>query len=203
MRKLLPSLLLSLTATLALAQGRISFENDSLHLVYMTTDAARLLPADIGLAGQPVPALGQLPSGHSLLVDLWGGTSSSSLAKLTTTTFSLNPGLFGPVNVVLPGGFPGGAPDYFQVQVYDAAAGSYEAALQGILMYSGESSIFTVTPNSGLAYTSILTGWAPGPVPIPGSGAGSIVVQLSPIPEPSLLALAALGVGLCLRRRAG
>jgi hypothetical protein len=209
MKRLLPFLLLFTTTTLALAQGRITFENDTLHLVYMTTDTYRLLPPDTGLAGQPVPSFGMLPSGHTLWVDLWAGTSASTLLKLTTTTFSATAGRFGPINVALPPGFPGGTPDYFQVQVYDSIAGSFALADAGTELYYGESSLFTCIPNPGPQYNSIVentgpafSGWLPGPVPVPG-GMGSIVVQMNPVPEPSVLALAGLGALVLanLRRR--
>jgi hypothetical protein len=210
MRKLLLFTILSTTsATLALAQGKITFGNDSLHLVYMIPDTDRLLPADTSLAGQPVPAFGMLPSGRELAVDLWAGTSSTALLKVATTTLSSTPGIFGPVNISLAG-FPGGAADFFQVQVYDQIAGSYAAAAAGTLLYYGESYVFTCTPNPGTGYNSIVnngplsdSGWLPGTYPIPGYGMGSIAVQMNPVPEPGVLALAGLGAAVWagLRRR--
>ena len=202
MKKLLLFLVLFATTTLAFAQGKIVFGNDSLHLVCMTTDTDRLLPPDVGLAGQPVPPFGVLPSGPHLVVDLWAGTASGLLAKVATTTFSSAAGRFGPLSITLPGGLPGGVPDFFQVQVYDQLVGSYAAAAASFLTYYGESPIFTCIPNSGVGYNSIVDNgppsdstWFPGPTPIPGGRVG-FYVQMNPVPEPGALALAGLGAAL-------
>jgi hypothetical protein len=205
MKKLLSCVLLFASTILAFAQGKVIFKNDSLHLVYMTTDTTRLLPPDVGLAGDPVPSFGLLPGGVTLVVDLWAGTSSSTLAKMATTTFSGTPGIFNQVTVALP--FPSGGRDYFQVQVYDQSVGSATAAESMTEKYFGFSTVFTCyagpTPypidESGSPSFST---WSDGLISVPG-GMGSIVVQMNPVPEPSTCAFLAVAsiLGLLCRHR--
>src|SRR5690349_12694038 len=125
-----------LTASLAAwAQGRVRFWNDSLHLVYFTTDTSMLSPGEAELAGTPYD--GQtLANGVTLVADLYAGTSPSSLMSVATASFlSGAPGQWAGTNLTLP--WTGGTTAYFQVQVH-AANDPYGAGY-----HLGDSSIFT------------------------------------------------------------
>ena len=217
MKKLVLTLTaLTLVSAGAFAQGKIRFVNDSVHLVYMTTDTARLASADAAVAGNVPGVNGSLPSGVTLLADLYAGTSSTSLSFVSSTTFSASSlGTFNGVNVTLPNGLGGGTPQWFQVQIRgsDIASASAASATNGF--YFGFSSVFQTVPGSSLAYNSIvqsgtpaLSTWAAGTRDVSNSygaaGAlGALSVSMNPVPEPTTLALAGLGIaaGFILRRR--
>lgn len=204
MKKLILTLLVVATSVAAFAQGKIMFANDSLHLYYM---GGNTLTADAALRGQPVPLNGVLPSGVTLLVDLYGGTSPGSMALITTTTFyGYIPGWQSPVNLI--SSLPGGSPAFFQVQIRDSAFPTAALASVGF-GYFGFSEIFTVVPSTTIAYNSIVnhggtaqSTWADGTYYLGGAGFGAIQVG-GLIPEPSTLSLTGLGIAalLTLRRR--
>jgi hypothetical protein len=202
MKKLLITATATLACVAAFAQGKVQFVNDSLHLVYMTTDTGSLLPTDAASAGMATPAT----VNATLSVDLWAGTSANSLAKVSTTSFGAIPGKWTSQNTVLP--FAGGSTDFYEVQVYATAAGSEANAKLTPLMYYGDSGVFTVVAGAGASYLSIVsslssTTWAPGSYPVPGgSNLGAIMLQAN-VPEPTTLALAGLGIAslLAFRRR--
>lgn len=217
MKKSLLTLLTAITSLAAFAQGKVAFVNDSLHAYYLDPSPHLL---DSALANQPVPLGGVLPSGVTLLVDLYGGTSPGNLYLYSSTTFSLaTPGrqnvllmtLNDPDGAGPAVGLPGGSPAYFQVQIRDAAWPT--AALAQLAgSYWGFSDLFTVVPSSTIAYNSIvnpggsaLSTWSPGPIwspetqPDPGGFPGQIMI-LS-VPEPSALCLTGLGIAALLRRR--
>ena len=200
-------------STFAVAQGRIQFLNDSLHLVYFDSDTSFLHLADVPLAGQPVPGTGGVtPSGATLVADLWAGTSPFTLFKVTTVGLGIVPGRLVPANVTLPSGLPGGVPTYFQIQVYDQAAGSAIQAWAGLL-YFGLSPVFTAVPGSATPYSLVqsvapsYSTWAPGAFPLAGANRGAIMVGADlpwppNSPEPSGFALLELGgAGMLLLRR--
>jgi hypothetical protein len=98
----------------AFAQGKTRFNNDSLHLVYWTTDSNQLYLADRGLAGQAYDVLqGSVPLG----VELWAGTSSASFALVALSDFNLQttPGYFADRHVIMP--LPGGTGALFQIRL--------------------------------------------------------------------------------------
>jgi hypothetical protein len=213
MKKLILSLFAVGWNIVALAQGKVFFGNDSLHLYYMNPYA--VLAADAAIAGQPVPLGGVLPSGKTLVVDLYAGTSSGSLFFYSTTTFSsITPGRQETLGVTLndPDGagpataIPGGAtPAYFQVQIRDSAFAS-AALAQENSSYGGFSSIFTVVPSATIAFNSIvnhggtaLSTWADGTYDMGGGNFGAIMVPL--IPEPSVLSMVGLGFATSLLSR--
>jgi hypothetical protein len=204
MKRLILTVAASLACVAAFAQGKISFANDSVHLVYYGSSAG-------SLSGQAVSS-GNMPLGVTLVADLYGGTSSSSLTLQTTTTFSVTAGRFATVNFTTPSAGPAGTANFFQVQVRDnSAATALEAENAG--KFFGFSSIFTTVSGSSLAYNSIVnpnapanSSWAVGNVDMSAqtglSGAlGAISVGV--IPEPSTFALAGLGAAamLIFRRR--
>jgi len=220
MKKLVLTVTASLACLAAFAQGRLSFQNDSLHLVYFDqTVGGSLGGAAVlsGAAGQP-----------SLLADLYVGTSSSSLSLITSTTFSsLSQGKWNSLTVVLPAGYPGGSQVFVVAQIHDA--GTSKATLtpadlqnaRGLGGSEGFSFIgltpeFTFIPGTSqftpppLWNTGSLGGggsstWPAGSYPmdfvgVPGS-MGSIGVVA--VPEPASFALAGLGAAamLIFRRR--
>src|ERR1041385_207922 len=102
MKKLVLTAVASLACVAAFAQGKISFQVDSLHLVYYD-------PAKTGasLAGNGVSS-SLMPAGINLVADLYVGTSSTSLSLMTTTTFGATPGKMNTANIAVPFA-PGGA----------------------------------------------------------------------------------------------
>jgi hypothetical protein len=192
-------------------QGKAHFLNDSLHLVYFTTDVSSLRPADQAVAGQGVTSAAT-PSSVTFVADLFAGTASSALSLKATTPFSSVVGKFTPTNVILQN-IPGGSPAYFEIQVRDSAYPSMQDAFANG-SYGGSSGLFTMVPGFSVAYNLLtepgppaFSTWAPGTFDMSSqyyglAGAmGSIMVSL--IPEPSVSVLAGLcGVllGLCRKR---
>jgi len=169
-------LLITVTATLvcvgAFGQGKLMFQLNTDQLIYFTTDRTHLMPADAGtvVAGYPLPGSGlylgyyqnngstpgtimSLAGSPSFIATLYGGTSSSSLSLLTTTTIG-NYGSEGQLNAVFCtfANLPAGVPAWFQVQVYDSRATSTEEAWGIGLLYAGESPVFEATPQSSVYY---------------------------------------------------
>lgn len=177
-------------AVAALGQGKVSLQMD-LPIIFGPTPKL----ADAGLANQPIPNNGPLPSGIVLEVGLFGGTSSTSLTLQGTAV--LNPvggnGLpngFFPVTHVITS-LPGGIPAYFQVEVWDSTYATPLAALFAG-SYAAWNNIFTMTPGTSIFYVPINSG---------GGTTWSAVGNETPfvvfyLPEPSGLTLIALGVTL-------
>ena len=147
----------------ALGQGKVMFDSDA--LIALGANPGDALPADAALAGQPVPTSGPLPSGISLVVGLYGGTSSNNLTLQSTTP--LNPtggtglpdGWFPSTRVILS--FPGGTYCSFQIKVWDARYPSYEAQVAaGVSDYLGTNNIFQMYPGTSVAYPSLYHGSA-------------------------------------------
>ncbi len=193
MKKLLLTLLAAMTSVAAFAQGKITMENDSNHLLYFSTYGyGSIGPA---WAGQLVANTGP---GATIVVDLYGGATAGSMTLQTTTGMSSTPGRFGPVTFISPN-LPGGVTAFMQIRIRDASTFPTD--------YWGQSGIFTFKPSSTIAYNSIvnaggsaLSTWTAGSY----SDLNSDVIRIAilPIPEPSALALTGLGVAaLVLRRR--
>ncbi|NOS72462.1 MAG: PEP-CTERM sorting domain-containing protein [Verrucomicrobia bacterium] len=178
-------------STGAFAQGKINMVNDSTRLVYF----AATLPADAAFYGQKVPAV--LPSGITLMVDLYGGTTQDSMTLQRTTVINpAIPGSFGPITFTSVN-LPGDVDAFFQIQVRDSAYPTAQLAMLGG-SYIGFSQIFTMRPGTSIAFNAInnpggtaLSTWQPGTYDLGGGEFGAIVIPL--IPEPSSLAI--LGVG--------
>jgi hypothetical protein len=209
MKKLLLTVTLCLACAAAFAQGKIRLVNDSVHLCYFTTDTSHL--TDSSLAGQAYN-LG-MAAGQTLTIELWAGTSSTSLALAGSTAFAAGgtPGAFPGANITLSG-IAGGATAWFQVDIYDSASGSYAAAAASMGHYYGQSSIFTAVTGA-TAYNSIASHspspgaastWADGTYQVGGSlpGATGAIALLANIPEPSTIAMVGLaGAALMIFRR--
>jgi len=175
------------------AQGYVSFGNNSTHLVVFNSDTSMLPTAYQSLAGLAVPQLGTAANTMSAFTAqlVYGATASTmtGLYSVAAGQDGFADGRLANKSVQLTG-LPGGTAAYFQVRVYETAAGSWSAA-QGGTWASGASTVFTVvpgasTPNSIVSTISpAFSTWA----------AGNIV--LSSVPEPSTMALAGLGAALC------
>jgi len=147
----------------ALGQGKVMLDSDA--LIALGPNPEDVLPGDAALVGLPVPTSGPLPSGISLVVGLYGGTSSNSLSLQGTAP--LNPpggtglpdGWFPATRIVLS--FPGGSLSSFQIKVWDARYSNYEAQLAaGVADYLGINNIFQMIPGTSIAYPSLYHGSA-------------------------------------------
>ena len=198
MKRLLVIFALVATGCSALAQGRLSFGNDSAHYVVMTSDSLLLLPGDAANAGAPYPG-GVLPSGRSLVAGLYAGTSASSLTLQTVVpiTGNLGPGRLQNLSFIMSG-IPGSQIDYFQVAVWSGGYPNYAAARDdsGSWNYGGITPVFMGTPSSAITYPPMVGpafNWEPGPI---------TVELFRLVPEPSAFGLTLLGLGtLFLQRR--
>jgi hypothetical protein len=182
--------------------------NDSLHLVYYTTDTQYLRAEDLPLAGQGVTEL-DMPNGVTLVADLYAGTSSGSLSLMSTTTFGVQEGRLASLATVLQG-IPGGSPVYFEVQIRDSAFATEALSLAGG-SYGGSSGLFTAVPGSSIAYNSIVrldfpafSTWAVGTFDMSsqsGLTGARGAIQVSLIPEPGAVLLAGLSICAWIVRR--
>jgi hypothetical protein len=196
-RALALSLVAALESTAALAQGKISFQTDSLHLVYYGS----MPPADAALAGQGVDSA-HMPSGVTLVADLYVGTSSSVLSFVSSTTFNATPGRWNSMSVVVPG-IPGDTSVFVVTQIRDQAFAppiTFHGNYFGT--YYAYSQEFTFTLGASIVYP-VMWGtngnWAAGTFTFPldqyGAGARG-AIQIDIIPEPAMLYFAAFGVVL-------
>src|SRR5262245_61800634 len=193
------SLLLTLgMATPVLAQGKIRLVNDSLHLVYWRPDW--------GANGGQAYLLGQ--GGITLTIELWSGTSSTSLSRVAVTDFAgqSSPGTWAGMNVTLP---TAAGLTFFAIDIYDAAAGSWQVASTTPGWIFTTSGLFTTVSSSTIAYNSLvnhnppaLSTWADGTYNMdflsPGFRGALMLPQM---PEPSFFSLTGLGLALLLMFR--
>jgi len=214
-------LVLTATATLAtmaaLAQGKIGFSNDSNHLVYYDSTTG-------SLSGTAAYA-GNVPSGVTLMADIYMGTSSSSLFLYSSTTFSaVSPGKWNALSVQATANGTTGAPAigggtsaFVEFVVRDTggtAKNTLSASdLQDKLAYAGAqgfsyigfSQEFTLTLGSSVTYPPASTSgtWAIGTQDMSVVGPGQKgAIGISAVPEPASFALAGLGAaGLMIFRR--
>jgi hypothetical protein len=150
------------------------------------------------------PSAGTPYAGHAYLVgdggyvftiELWAGTSPTSLSLQATTDFSgqTSPGTWRSSNVVMPS--VGAGLDFFDIKIQD----TYH-------LLDSDSGIFIAQASGGTAYYSLVqhntpgnSTWADGTYNLdslsPGFR-GAIVVG----PEPSTLSLGCLGIALFLLR---
>jgi hypothetical protein len=211
MKNSLTFIVLLTSATMGFAQGKVAFTTDSLHLVYFSTDTAKLLPESEALAGrglfEPTLAL----AGVTMVADLWAGTSATSLQKVTTAPgwATAAEGRWTTANVILPSPtFPAGVAAFFRVDIHDSRVGSASEAWAELAMYGGMSEVFTAVPSPNVyaqiySPSSAHSTWAPGTFPMDFLLAGCRgAIEVSLIPEPSTLGLLGLGAaGLMIARR--
>jgi len=211
MKKLVLTVTATLACVAAFAQGRISFQTDSLHLVYYGTSAN-----NGALAGTAVGTGSQSPGGVTLVADLYMGTASGSLALYSTTTFAAN-GKWNTLSVTAAG-IPGGTTMFVVTQVRDqlaAAPSTWTPATQPFGSYYGKSEEFTfVLGTSSLQYPPMyahgatlgggLSTWADGTYNMDFLAPNQRgAIQVNAVPEPASFALAGLGFAALtiLRRR--
>lgn len=209
MKKLIVTLGAALACVAAFGQGKVSFQTDSLHLVYYDTSVPNYGGHSIIAASAPVP----------LMADLYIGTSSNSLTLATSTTFSASPGKWGTVGYTDPTA-PGGTVVFIITQIRDATttphptltpqdAGSPLPRAYGA--WWGTSQEFQFTLGTSAITYPVMWGangnWPVGQFPLggidgnPAGAQGAINVFL--VPEPTSFALAGLGAAalLIFRRR--
>jgi hypothetical protein len=211
MKKTELTLALVASTVAAFAQGRISIANDSGRLFEI--GAAHL----VGDPAGPVPNA-VLPSGNTIVLALYAGTTAGSLSLQTSYALTganwLTDGRTAtkPMNLV---GVPGGVPQFFNIVLTDNGAvlpntidgnlftrnqtDTVNTAALALLPgadYYGSSGLFQFTPS-----TSAIS--AP-PINGPGTtwATGSMYITAI-VPEPSSMALAGLGAAslLLFRRR--
>jgi len=215
MKKLVLTLTATLACVAAFAQGKISFQNDSLHLVYFDPNPANLAPGDAALAGQATAVSSNQASGVTLAADLYMGTSSSVLSLYSSTTFNAaapGPGKWGAVSVQAINPLVlGGTPVFVEAQVRDSSfAPPSTFTGQKFGTYYGASQMFTFTLGSSSVYPVMWSqtqgNWAPGSFNMDTSAYGTGArgaIDVATVPEPSSFVLAGLGAAalLVFRRR--
>jgi hypothetical protein len=192
--KIFFSLLLTLgLATTALAQGKVRFVNDSLHLVYWA-------PGWGGTNAGQAYLLGE--GGQTLTIELWAGTSSTALSRVAVTDFNGQggPGTWAGMNVTLPSpNFPAGL-TFFEINIHP---------LGDPYRIFGTSGLFTASASGVTAYFSLVqhnspgnSTWADGTYSLDSISPGFRgAIMLEPGPEPSTLGLGCLGLAMLLLRR--
>ena len=220
MKKTLVTATAMLACIAAFGQGKIGFNNDSLHLVYFD-------PSIPLIGGQTAYAGGS--NQPTLMADLYVGKSSSTLSLLTSTTFSAAPGKWNLVPTTVAGSAGGssifviaqmrGASDVPAPTLTPLDAGSNPSSAHYIAWQNGLATAWGTTVefqftlgSSPLSYPFMYSSagnWPVGPVDVsgvngnlPGSRA-ALDLYAHPIPEPTTFALAGLGAAalLIFRRR--
>ena len=193
MQKLLFILTVGLAALGAFAQGKVGFNNDSLHLVYS--------PPFIDYS--------------NLVADLYMGTSSSLLYLYASTTFgplAAGPGKWTSVSVQANANPTTGAPAIAGNVFVEVAVHAMErppmniydpVALQTYQAF-GSSTLFNFTLGGPITYPPLwgtAGTWPPGTFNMDQYGVGSRAAIIVTWPEPSAIALAGLASAVTLFQR--
>jgi len=201
MKTKLLTLALAIVSLTTLGQGKVTFGNDSLHLLIFDPIAFNLPFSYQAYAGQPVPQIGNGDVIANFTGQMYAGTTPDTMTlQFTKSGFALGLAGLGDGRIsstlALLTGVPASTPAYFQLRFFETAAGSFENAV-ALGYVRGGTPVFTVVPGS-FAYNSLVLHGAPGL----STWADSPVV-LSAVPEPSVVALAALSTGVMflVRRR--
>lgn len=196
MKKTLLTLALVAASVAAFAQGKVTFGNDATHMFVL---GGQLLPGDT--AG-PIP-VSPLPSGKSLIAQLYAGTTAGSMTL--QTSYVLDAVNWGPTagrmvsrGIILTG-VPGGAVASFNIVVSDAV-GALGSVFNGALptaFYYGSSGTFTATPGASISYPGLVSGGPAASTWVPAD------LAVNAVPEPTSMVLAGLGAAslLLFRRR--
>jgi hypothetical protein len=184
MKKLLLTVTLSLACVAAFAQGKVNFQNNSLHLVYWD-------PSSGGTNAGQAYNLGD--RGYNLVIELWAGTSSTSLALQTTTDFGnqSSPGTWVGHTYQMPTVAPGA--NFFDIRIYSNDGLATHAV-------NGDSGLFTANSSGGTAYFSLVqhispafSTWADGAYNMDSLAPGYRGAIALIVPEPTTMALVGLG----------
>ena len=135
----------------AFGQGRIDLSDESVVL----GPVGHIIPADNAYAGMPFPADG-LPSGKTLTLDLFAGTSSTGLTLMTSIPLGAGAGS-GDANPIGLPMFPAGTPCYVQLKAHDASYVTFEST--PLTAYRGASALIAVTPGGSPAPPPPTIGW--------------------------------------------
>lgn len=197
MKKTLAILATCAIAVGAFAQGKVTFGNDANHLIVVSGNLSGT-GKNTALQGLAAPQIGTASDVmSSLTAQLWGGTSAGTLVLQNTMNpaglAGLADGRLNNVAVTLTG-IAGGATGFFQILIFETAAGSYNAASTGAGRWFASTPVFSGT--TGSFAPSPLTGMA-------NWTAGNITLSANAVPEPSTFVLAGLGIAslLLFRRR--
>jgi len=210
MKKLVLTAVASLACLAAFAQGKIGFQNDSLHLVAWGAGAG-------ALSGTPVNSDNMPTNLTGLSVDLYMGTSSSTLFLYSSTTFGTIANGQGKwlATSVLANASASGGPAIPSGSVFvEVQIRSTEHAADGIFTgvndkgYGayGISPEFNFTLGTGVTYP-VMWGangnWPVGTIPMDSVAPGARGAFVVSVPEPTSFALAGLGAAamLIFRRR--
>jgi hypothetical protein len=190
MKKFATIAALMATALGALAQGKVDFRNTASSLVVWGTGGLGAQGAAVAADAGVKVGLYYLSGGNYTLVStqfpIVGTTSVGTPNALVNGRFTGNPS-----EITVPG-LTAGQNGTFQIRAWSGNFTSYEAALAGGALYTGNSGDFT-NPTGGV-----------GDPPTPASPlSGFTGMTVIGVPEPSTLALAGLGLGalLLIRRR--
>jgi len=197
MKKLILTLTASLACVAAFAQGKISFQTDSLHLAYYGGVKA----SDSALAGTGVDSA-NMPGGVTLVADLYVGTSSTALSLISSTGFGGTPGKWSAVSALVPG-VAGGTAVFVVAQVRDNSVPAESVFVPGVTsgilvggQYWGASAEFSFTLGPSVTYPPMYSqtsgNWPVGSFDMGGGNKGAIAV--SAVPEPASFALVGLGI---------
>jgi hypothetical protein len=153
MKTKLLSLLVAIISLSAFSQGQIkvNFRNDSAHRFVIGTP----VPGD---PTGPIPA-SPLPSGNSLIAQLYMGTNADSMTLQTSSLLDTNgwggaPGLMHPVLLIL-NGFPAGQVTFFNIVISDVVGALGSPFVPGPAagaVYYGTSGTLTATIPSSIGY---------------------------------------------------
>jgi hypothetical protein len=194
MKKLLAILTVSLATRGAFAQGKVSFQTDSLHLVYSP-----------------------FVDYSNLVADLYMGTSSSLLYLYASTTFgtlAAGMGKWTSVSVQANANATTGAPGipsgsvFVEVAVHTTERppmNIYDAAALQTYEAFGSSVPFNFNLGTGITYPVLWSqtagNWPPGTWPMDQYGTGARAAIIVTSPEPSAIALLGLGAAMFILRR--
>ncbi len=204
MKKTLLTLALVAASVAAFAQGKVTFGNDATHLFVIGTPLAGDTGGGVATGGDTVGAISvsPLPSGRSLIAQLYAGTSAGSMTLQTSyvldaANWGPTPGRMVSKGIILTG-VPGGAVASFNIVVSDVV-GALGSAFPGQAFgaYYGSTGNFTATPGASISYPGLVSG---GPAGSTWTAANLVV---NAVPEPSSMVLAGLGAAslLLFRRR--